>query len=119
MHPIFQKTFAGLAPQYYFRQMFFGLLILALIAFAVTRSPRAVPMATWLYLTASCLLYPYARFVYESIVSFIVGENVFFGSAVLMLGAKLVTMLMCWTLSIFIAPVGLLYLYFHHSRAQR
>jgi len=119
MHPIFEKSFGGLAPQYYLRQMFFGLLILAFSVLLATSSSREVPFATWLYFGTSCLLYPYARFVYESIVAFIVGENIFFGSAVLMLGVKLVTMLMCWTLSIFIAPAGLLYLYFHHSKAQR
>jgi hypothetical protein len=26
-------------------------------------------------------------------------------------------MVMCWSMALFIAPVGLIYLYFHHSRA--
>lgn len=32
---------------------------------------------------------------------------------------KSMTMMVCWTGAIFIAPVGLAYLYFHHSKAHR
>lgn len=31
----------------------------------------------------------------------------------------MMTMLMCWSLALFIAPLGLAYLYFYHSRAAR
>jgi len=61
------------------------------------------------------LLYPYSRFVYESIVGFIMGNNAFFVKAYILIVVKLFTMAICWTLSIFIAPIGLAYLYFHHS----
>ncbi|SUH09227.1 membrane protein [Salmonella enterica subsp. enterica] len=64
------------------------------------------------------LLYPYARFVYEQVVSFIMGENVFFINAIVMLMAKVITMCLCWIFSIFIAPVGLAYLYYYHSRGD-
>lgn len=67
----------------------------------------------------STLLYPYSRFVYESIIGFVLGNNVFFLNAVIMMIAKLITMLLCWLLAIFIAPIGLAYLYFYHSKAQR
>lgn len=30
-----------------------------------------------------------------------------------------VTMLLCWAFAIFIAPIGLAYLYYHHSKAER
>ncbi|MNR50910.1 hypothetical protein D3C85_1704980 [compost metagenome] len=63
------------------------------------------------------LLYPYSRFVYERIVGFIMGDNVFFVNAFFMLFAKAFTMLICWTCAIFIAPVGLAYLYFYHRKA--
>jgi len=52
-------------------------------------------------------------------MSFIMGRNVFFVNAILMLFVKLMTMLLCWALAIFIAPVGLAYLYYHHSKAER
>ncbi|WP_256857306.1 hypothetical protein [Xanthomonas axonopodis] len=67
-------------------------------------------------LAVNTLLYPYSRFVYESIVGYIMGGNVFFVNAILMLFVKLMTMAICWSFAIFIAPIGLLYLYVHHSQ---
>jgi hypothetical protein len=78
--------------------------------------PMSISMI--LILMINSLLYPYARFVYESIVNFIMGDNMFIVNAVLMLFIKLITMAICWCAAIFIAPVGLAYLYYHHSKAD-
>jgi hypothetical protein len=72
-----------------------------------------------LMLVLNTLLYPYSRFVYESVMDFIIGRNVFFVNAILMLAVKLMTMLLCWSLAIFVAPIGLAYLYYHHSKVVR
>jgi hypothetical protein len=68
-------------------------------------------------LIINTLLYPYSRFVYEGVIGFIMGENVFFVNAFLVLLTKAITMILCWGFAISIAPVGLAYLYFHHSKA--
>lgn len=119
MHPVIQKTLGGLSPQYYCRQLFFGLVVAALVLFASTQDGRSVPAGMLFFTVVSALLYPYSRFVYESIVGFIMGENVFFVNAVFMLITKFITMAMCWACAIFVAPLGLAYLYFHHSKAER
>lgn len=63
------------------------------------------------------LLYPYARFVYESIIGFIMGDNIMISNIYIFLGWKALTMLICWLAAIFIAPIGLAYLfYYHHVR---
>ena len=61
-------------------------------------------------------LYPYSRFVYESIVGYVMGQNVFFVNALMMLIVKFIIMTICWSFALLIAPLGLLYLYIHHSR---
>ncbi len=119
MHPVVQKTLGGLSPQYYFRQLFFGLVVAAFVFFMSTQDGRSMPLGTVFFIVASTLLYPYARFVYESIVGFIMGENVFFVNAILMLITKFMTMAICWVLALFIAPIGLAYLYYHHSKTER
>lgn len=119
MHPVIQKTLGGLSPQYYFRQFFFGLVVAALIFFMSTQGGRSMPIGMLFFTVVSTLLYPYSRFVYESIVGFIMGENVFFVNASFMLISKFVTMAMCWAFAIFVAPIGLAYLYYHHSKAAR
>jgi hypothetical protein len=52
--------------------------------------------------------------VYESIVDYIVGRNVFFVNAIMMLVVKIMTMFICWYLAVLIAPVGLAYLLFRN-----
>ena len=117
MHPIIQKTFGGLSAQYYFRQLFFSLLIAILFYVMSTLGNKTMPIEMWLFAAICSLLYPYSRFVYESIVGFIMGNNVFFVNALSMLISKAVTMLMCWLFAALIAPFGLIYLYIHHSKA--
>lgn len=69
-----------------------------------------------LTVVANTLLYPYSRFVYEGVMGFILGENVFLVDGLLMLATKVATMLFCWAAAVLVAPIGLAYLYYHHSK---
>jgi len=117
MHPVIAKTFGGLSRQYYFRQFIFGLIFPAFFLFIVSKGPNPIPLALIVMVVINTLLYPYSRFVYEGIMRFIMGENVFWVNAIFMLFVKAMTMALCWSFAIFIAPVGLAYLYYHHSKA--
>jgi hypothetical protein len=121
VHPIIARTFGGLSRQYYFRNFVFGLIYPALFWFMASHANKSIPImsaiVTVIFLAINTLLYPYSRFVYESIVDFIMGRNVFFVNAFVMLFVKWVTMTLCWTFAIFIAPIGLAYLYFAHGRS--
>ncbi|WP_198087021.1 hypothetical protein [Variovorax sp. E3] len=119
MPPLLAKTLGGLSPAYYFRQFVFGLCFAVFILFMASRSPQAMPIGMVFFLVVNTLLYPYARFAYEGVVNFLLGENRFYVNAILLLFVKLLTMLLCWAFAIFIAPVGLIYLYVHHSKATR
>ena len=119
MHPIIQKTFGGLTKQYYFRQLFFGALFAAIIVFMTSRGNHPPMYWLWAFAVICTLLYPYSRYVYESVVGFIMGENVFFTSAIFMMLIKYLTMSLCWVFAIFIAPIGLAYLYFHHTKQEK
>ncbi|KAF0803388.1 hypothetical protein A6D6_03727 [Alcanivorax xiamenensis] len=116
MHPVLAKTFGGLNLQYYFRHFVFALIFPAIYIFMTMETGRPITLAVVAVCVVNTLLYPYARFVYESVVGFIFGDNVFLVNAFLLLFFKLVTMMFCWFLAIFIAPIGLIYLYIHHSR---
>ncbi|HWV04073.1 hypothetical protein FUT88_14355 [Ralstonia sp. TCR112] len=116
MQSIFAKTFGGLSRPYYFRHFLFGLLFPAFFFF-VSHAGKPIPFPVVLFFIANTFLYPYARFVYEGVMSFILGNNIFFVNAIVMLFAKFTTMLICWAFAVFIAPIGLVYLYFRHSRA--
>lgn len=116
MHPVLAKTFGGLSASYYFRQFFFGAALAAFFYLMSTQGKQEPDFSILSMVVVNTLLYPYARFVYESVVGFILGSNVFLVNALLMLAARMMTMFMCWLLAIFIAPIGLIYLYFHHSK---
>mgnify|MGYP000946992993 CR=1 FL=1 len=118
MHPVIAKTFGGLSLSYYARNFIFGLIFPALFMLMQSQTARPTSLGMMAFLVISTLLYPYARFVYESIVSFVMGENIFLINSIVMLLTKLLTMLLCWACAIFIAPVGLVYLYFYHSKQQ-
>lgn len=120
MHPVIAKTFGGLSTSYYLRHLFFGLAFPIFILLMLSQSQGSHPLhvPALLMMVVNTLLYPYSRYVYESVVNFILGENVFFVNVLLMLGVKLATMTVCWVFAIFVAPIGLAYLYFHHSRVS-
>ncbi|MGB3622337.1 MAG: hypothetical protein WBA20_13390 [Ketobacter sp.] len=120
MEAIFKKTFGGLSAQYYFRQFIFGLAMSAFVIYMRMhgKSGGLPGLNMWLMVVVSTLLYPYSRFVYESITSFILGKNVFWVNGVMLIFIKFMTMVLCWGFAIFIAPVGLAYLYYHHSKLQ-
>lgn len=118
MRSVIAKTFGGLSLQYYFRQFVFGLVFPAFIYFMASKGTNSIQIGMIVLMLINTLLYPYSRFVYESIMNFIIGKNFFLVNGLLMLVAKSITMLLCWSMALFVAPVGLAYLYYHHSKAK-
>ena len=118
------KTLGGLSKAYDTRQFLFGLIffifIVAISYNGYNHTGKISILVTNSILGLICLLlYPYSRFVYEIIIEYILGDNVFFINAPLMLVTKLITMAICFIFSIFIAPIGLIYLYFYHSKQEK
>lgn len=129
MKKILLYTFGGLAAQYYFRQLFFASFLLAITIFGILKTATVEPKSDIPLIvliigiaTINTLLYPYSRFVYESVVRFIFGDNTYYAGGILLiivLFIKLFTIMMCWVYAMIIAPIGLVYLYFRHSRTAR
>ena len=117
MHPVIAKTFGGLSLQYYVRQFLFGLVFPAFALFMLSRGPHPIQISVIALFIVNSLLYPYSRFVYEGVVGYLIGQNAFFVNVFFMLFVKAITMLLCWSFALFVAPIGLAYLYYHHSKA--
>jgi hypothetical protein len=105
--PDYRKTFGGLSKSYYLRNFFFGLIFLAIYTFLMRETANELPSTFTLPYIVNTFLYSYSRFVYESIVNFIVGKNVFIFPVFVVLFVKLFTVLLCFAFAIFIAPIGL------------
>src|SRR5262245_5588562 len=102
MHPFISKTFGGLSRPYYFRHFIFGLVFFGLALLMFSNMATRVPVVTILLPVLNTILYPYSRFVYEGVVGFVIGQNMFILPAVLMLLCKFVTMATCWAGAVFI-----------------
>jgi len=113
------NVFKGLTPQYYFRQLFFGALIFGSMIFMLSHGNKSIGdhFGLLVIYSINTLLYPYSRFAYESIMEFFIGGNLFFVNAFLMLSVKFITMFLCWGFAIFIAPLGLLFIYFYQKKS--
>lgn len=112
MYPVLERSFGGLSPRYYVRQFLFGLVLFLFVALRHGKMMLAMPVHLQVIFALNALLYPYSRFVYESVVDFIVGDTVFALPVILYATAKLLTMVLCWFLATLIAPIGLVWLYF-------
>lgn len=114
----FSKAFGGLSASYYLRQLFFGslppLMILSVVgssSFSLMDKPVLIVLCV-----VSTLVYPYSRFVYERAFEFLVGNKEFGLDSSLMMYLQILTIMICWGVSIFLAPIGLTYLYRRNSR---
>lgn len=112
------KTFGGISLQYYIRNFLFGSLFLVFTAYVMTHDGNIQDLMSDAVLLAviNTFLYPYARFAYETIIEYIVGDNVFIVNTLVLVVSKLITMLVCWSAAIFIAPVGLIYLFYRNQK---
>lgn len=120
MNPIFSKTLGGLDNKYYFRQFVFGLIfpVLFYLMFSQAKTESGIPAFLIIFVIVSTFLYPYSRFVYEQVMDFIFGDNIFLVNIIFLLVVKFITMYLCWALAIFIAPIGLCYLYYYHTKNE-
>lgn len=116
MQDILRKTFGGLSTRYYVRHLFFGALFAALMISGIINGNKPVQASVIAFIAINTFLYPYSRFVYENVIGFVIGNNAIFVGALLMIIVKTITMMLCWSFAIFIAPIGLAYLYYHHSK---
>ncbi len=112
MQEIIKNTFGGLSKEYYIRQLIFSFIICSFVIYITLNSRNPSQIAAIFFLVVNTFLYPYSRFVYESMVNFILGENVLYSNIILTLFVKSTTMLLCWAFAVLIAPLGLIYLFF-------
>ena len=96
----------------------FGLILLVFMLAIASKSLHGARVVAVAFFILNTFLYPYARFVYEGIANFVLGENQFWLNALILLTAKFFTMALCWIFAWVLAPVGLAYLYFHNSRSH-
>ncbi|XUD41821.1 hypothetical protein IGL21_002488 [Enterococcus sp. AZ037] len=107
----FRTVFTSLRPSYLIRQYIFSGLLSALFYIS---SPSNASTSFYILLILSFLLYPFAMFVYDSLVSLLLGDNVWFVNGLWAVIWAVIKMFFIYIFSIFIAPIGILILYFQN-----
>lgn len=122
MLQFFENTLFGLNRKYYFRNLLiaalFACLVWYLTKYASSHStvgeiPDVYIIINNTYLVLSTLLYPYAKYAYDSLWEFIFNDSVWaFGGILLLivLYFKLIIRAILFVFAIFLAPIGWLIL---------
>lgn len=100
-----RTMFLSLHPIYWIRHYFFsGSLTLLFYSLGLGHiSP--------LFLILSFLLYPLARYAYDAILSFLLGDAIWFVSGFFAVIWGILKIGLLYSFSLFIAPIGFLFLY--------
>lgn len=121
INELFHFGFKGLSREYYWRQMFFSSIFLIICLVYLWNHSKFQTLdyfhffTTLIYVLFSFVLYPYSKFTYDTIMSFLLGRNVIIVNLWLILYFKFVITILCWSLAIFVAPFGVLYLYWKNK----
>lgn len=108
------RTFGAIDRQFLVRAYLIGVALMAFFVWIELKAEGNIAAAApqILLAIASTILFPFAKLVWNEIRDFLLGSNVFFLNAILMVAGKVVVNLMLWFFAFFIAPVGLVYLWY-------
>ncbi|MFT4091757.1 MAG: hypothetical protein QM645_13565 [Asticcacaulis sp.] len=111
---MFSRIFGALRPAYLIRAWLIGAAFLALIIWLSLRASAGTqsPTIPLIYFSVCTLLFPFAKLCWDELRNLLMGDNIVFLPAVLVWPLKLIINIMLWGFAVFIAPFGLLYLWF-------
>jgi hypothetical protein len=118
MSSIFARTFGALNRKYYLSQFMIGGTLAAIFIIKMNSGTHSLPIFAIILIAINALLYPYARYVYESTINYLMGDTLFVFNIFFLMIAKLMTIAFCFGAAILIAPIGLIYLYFKTGKLQ-
>lgn len=125
---VLRKTVGGLSREYYWRHFLIALAFIVLPILAAlyiydmkelqfSYDPRMIFITVLVVLML--LIYPYSRFVYDSLAGFIMGDSVYLINPLLLFFWRFFVFIICMQFSFVLAPVGMIYLYFYHTKQER
>ncbi len=118
------RIFEMLNRRYLIRAYFIGLVFFGLEGFmlvhSLTRGHVHVggDMLMLVLMAADTLLFPFSKFAWDQTRDFLMGNNIVFANAIVIFVMKLFVNILLWGFAIFVAPIGIGYLWFRsHRRA--
>jgi len=118
MRKFLTTIYGTLSLSYLIKQYVFGGLMYALMLYANGASPLH-KTGVFIFLTLSLVLYPFAMFVYDSIINTLIDNWIIPVPAVLLLIWLPIKIVLIFVFAVLIAPIGILYLYVTRRRHQQ
>jgi hypothetical protein len=107
------RILGGLKARFLLRAWVLGAVFWGLMAWMFAthgREPERY-LPTLAYLVVSTVLFPFSKLVWNELRSFVLGDNIVFLPVIFMLPAKLIVNFVLWFLAVFIAPLGIGYIW--------
>lgn len=118
-----KSIFGFVSPQYLIRAYLISLVIAVIWFFAnqAALEQNSQKILWYGYILVSALLFPFAKLVWDEVRDLIIGNNgiTYFGLWAIGVNFmfKAIVNILLWALAIFIAPLGILYLWWKQSKA--
>lgn len=111
-----KRIFGALQPAYLIRAYVISAAFMALMLWFVIYMAKGAPLTVdqivpLVIFGIGALLFPFSKLVWDEIKRVMMGGNVFYLPIIFVLPLKLVVNYVLWGCSIFIAPVGIAYLW--------
>jgi len=110
------RTFGALRPAYMIRAYVIGAIFFACMVWLRLQTPDAHgntdKVMLLIYLFVCTLLFPFAKLIWDELRNVALGSNFFVMNAVILVFLKLLVNMMLWFFAVFVAPLGVLYLWY-------
>lgn len=108
------RIFGAVQPRFLARAYLIGGMFFALMVFMQVQADidivKSIPMLA--VFAISTLLFPFAKFIWNEIRDFVMGDTVIFANVIILFFLKFIINAMIWCFAIFIAPIGMAYLWY-------
>ncbi|SPU46612.1 hypothetical protein [Brevundimonas diminuta] len=116
-----KRIFGSVQPRYLIRAYVLSAAFMAFMTWMMLSLGGAKPLhdraATLAVFGVGALLFPFSKLVWDEIKRVMMGETVFFMNTIILMFLKVLVNFFLWGFSIFIAPLGILYLWFRSRNA--
>lgn len=109
-----QRIFAALDRRYLVRAYLIGLVLTILMFVPIVSNPdmSKVPLGLPILLIVNLVLFPFAKFTWDSSLEFIMGNTVIYSNVIFHFMSKFIVNLILLAFAWLVAPLGIAWLWF-------
>lgn len=115
-----QRIFGAIDRTFLARSYVISLAVAALVLWVRSRgeaNDAANAASFYVWVAVNALLFPFAKLVWNELRDFLMGDNFVIANAVLVFAAKFMINGLLWGAALFVAPIGVAYLWFRTRSA--